>query len=25
MQWASHLGYVPAFTNKAASFVAARV
>ena len=25
LQWSSHLSYVPAFTNKAASFVAARV
>lgn len=25
MQWSSHLSYVPAFTNKAASFVAAKV
>jgi cutinase len=25
MQWSSHLSYVPALTNKAASFVAARV
>jgi cutinase-like protein len=25
LEWSAHLGYVPAFTNKAASFVAARV
>jgi cutinase len=25
LQWSAHLSYVPAFTNKAASFVAARV
>jgi cutinase len=25
LEWSSHLSYVPAFTNKAASFVAARV
>jgi cutinase len=25
LQWSSHLSYVPAFTNKAASFVASRV